>query len=835
MGAKKIYLKDNTGAVFAPVTAWSAVKSESGKTLDETVGVFNVDAHYPLSDGMFYTHDTAVEKIPASVQHQGLIITYKTDKTTIVNEQCVSTAWSKAANDWKKVDAELPLGKDIYYDEYYKDGYLSQKGAIVPDSDWINTDYISVKGIEYVYWNSGYITANANIVLFDEDKNAVYYYQSINIPRRITVPSGIVYVRASFYKPKIEECYLKANGGKILKKGLFRSKIKDEITKLLSKVDTLSDDYDYKVEKTGMIGKDDATLVDGFELKDGHTYYCFMKTETQPELGQLSFGIGNAGFVKIPEETDLVNKGFIRVISYKGKDVKSRVYFNGVSGDIANTVVTVTVKDLTDPTTMPKVVARKGELTQLREKMETSSGSQGASQSVPLCKIIVKEGQFVKGSQAPHLGICATTDWSVIPYKNVRVSVHLPDSLQCQFCFGTNSTVNESTDWLSNGDEIDMVGKKYFAINFSDKGEANTLSVGLDGLKELIRSGAVSMTINRTSGYNLLSVLQDSDKYVRRTIGKDDFVFIHTSDIHGDVARYMHALEYADSIGADMFLNTGDSVSYINQQGCSYVPVLGEEHVTPSIVVAGNHDMAKRANTATVIAELLGNLPSKFGYKMSESTTGIYYFRDFLEKKVRIIVLDVCDGNTGHINSRRISQEQAEWFVNTLNSTPVGYGVIVAKHEVDNTSCTSLDENFRNRLDKRTLGESTEFNLRGVVDKFISRSSGSVQVTTDVAVNVNFTSVDSSIEFLAWLIGHGHNDFVGKYGDTENTQLVLAVDCTSAVQSGTDLYRDIDGTMQDSFNVIAVNRTSHHIKVMKVGSNVRKDNTDCKIASVSYL
>ena len=66
-------------------------------------------------------------------------------------------------------------------------------------------------------------------------------------------------------------------------------------------------------------------------------------------------------------------------------------------------------------------------------------------------------------------------------------------------------------------------------------------------------------------------------------------------------------------------------------------------------------------------------------YDYSITTNKTYYYKDFSSLNIRIIALNIYEER--HIGySCRISQDQINWFISTLASTPANYGVIVIAH-----------------------------------------------------------------------------------------------------------------------------------------------------------
>jgi hypothetical protein len=120
-----------------------------------------------------------------------------------------------------------------------------------------------------------------------------------------------------------------------------------------------------------------------------------------------------------------------------------------------------------------------------------------------------------------------------------------------------------------------------------------------------------------------------------------------------------------------------------------------------------------------------------------------------------------------------------------------------------------------------------------IIDGFISKSAGTESYTdngTPVSVSYDFTGVASGVEFIAYIVGHRHEDWIGKYAHSTNLQISLGVTTGNAICSSnyyygfsnqSDLPRNQGkGTMQDAVNVYGIDRDKGIIKVARIGSDI---------------
>ena len=211
-----------------------------------------------------------------------------------------------------------------------------------------------------------------------------------------------------------------------------------------------------------------------------------------------------------------------------------------------------------------------------------------------------------------------------------------------------------------------------------------------------------------------------------------------------------------------------------------------------------------------------------------------YWYRDFDAKKIRVISIDYYA--TGYPG---LGQAQLSWFVDTLAATPTGYGVIILMHSPeDAVVAVEGYEKFMQPSPK--YGDIFEPNgtyvgshpIRAIVDAFIGKTTVSIAYTDNdesVSVSANFTSRDASTEFIAYMVGHRHEDNVGYYENSVNTQLCLGVVCGTGMYGDashaawanqSDLMRGDVGVTQDAFNVYGIDREKGEIRIARIGATV---------------
>ena len=325
--------------------------------------------------------------------------------------------------------------------------------------------------------------------------------------------------------------------------------------------------------------------------------------------------------------------------------------------------------------------------------------------------------------------------------------------------------------------------------------------------------------------------------------------FGHTSDIHGDVERYSQFLDYCDHIGVDAALISGDFAAKTPSQSCQFINDIADKHSVMVLPCTGNHDCYGLTTAQEQRSQVVGYLMDKHDVVTnSEEDYPTYFYKDVIDKKIRIISLNTYEGDRTDYNCN-FTQEQCEWFIDVLADTPSDYGVIIMFHspEAQPQADGVLNEFYQ---DKYAYGLYFQVGITGtpiskIVDAFISKTTTSVSYTSnsvDITVSVDFTSVNSGVEFIAYVTGHQHLDWVGLVPDVTNRQLMLNVTCGTVEGTDEDSYganlsdlpRDYVGSTQDAFNIYGIDRLNKTVRVVRVGSNVNFEGNDRKFMIIPY-
>lgn len=310
----------------------------------------------------------------------------------------------------------------------------------------------------------------------------------------------------------------------------------------------------------------------------------------------------------------------------------------------------------------------------------------------------------------------------------------------------------------------------------------------------------------------------------------NNFTLAHITDIHADVFRYANFRQFVDENTdlIDVAISTGDLVDL--QRDVQWDAVNGVDGDVEILQVVGNHDAGHQSGDTLLTDE---ELVVKFG--ITTNTGKMYYYNDFGD--YRIIVLNQFEGSTK--GTYEYSSAELTWLLSVLDSSiTANKHVIIACHIAD-TFPVSNNIGFYQRYNKwLNKYPPMQSGIEAVIDAFKRGASVS---TTVSGISVNHT-FSASGDFLCWICGHYHGDFVG-YSETHSDQLYLMGNCgvctplpfksSNMGETNSDLAR-ISGTpTEDCFNIYSFDLANRLVKVARIGANVNDMMTERKMAVYS--
>lgn len=493
-----------------------------------------------------------------------------------------------------------------------------------------------------------------------------------------------------------------------------------------------------------------------------------------------------------------------------------------------------------------------GDINEIREELRNVKIGSGEKKELFLGTLVQKSLTSNGLSDTNASKRVSTSSKMVVPFIGAKLEFTIPDGYAIGIRSGNEANnLNNNNYWYYNGDSFSFpLTDKYFRLCFA-KGtkpiaEGADQAVTVSEINSYIESGDILIMYSVNEDGIVLRNCE-TEKYVKGSMrnfvsGASNNgsitklpVFAHTSDIHGDAKRFKQFAEYCDYLGVDAALVSGDVTSYqASYDGVQFINDIADEYDTPVLLCTGNHD-AWGLNTDQEQNEIvMGYLITKNDAETNPNVTyPTYFYKDFAAKNIRVISLNLYEGNHNGQNCN-FSKVQCDWFISVLASTPANYGVIVMFHSPESMPVApSGKEAFRQTVLNYSGLQS---GLSGtpfakIIDAFIGKTTLSLTYTsggTDISTEADFTGVASGVEFIAYVNGHLHTDTVGYIPSTTHIQLDLNVCCGIAIYgssypylaNNSDLPRDAKGSTQDCFNIYAIDRSAKTVRIAKVGSNV---------------
>ena len=460
-----------------------------------------------------------------------------------------------------------------------------------------------------------------------------------------------------------------------------------------------------------------------------------------------------------------------------------------------------------------------------------------------VCKTVTTEvtlGNFVCGSVGPDAIMAAQTQLAqqtliAVPYLGAVLSVTVCSGYYVRVHSGNfHKAIDKVSPWLGvegGGSYTYPLPEDSIYMRLSiRRADGNVIAP-----QELSAAG---VTVTYESSSDVVSDNMEKAAYLSNT-GKP--VLIHISDIHGDVIRAERAAVFARQIDASALMISGDLTAYLPPDwGSALTDALKKYPEVPAVYGIGNHDA--RSLPSDVCAEII----HRTYYPEHPLTVNgeTYYYRDLPEDKLRLISVNQQEGSeTSKLGGTRYRQEQVNWLLDTLLTTPSGYGVVLMCHSPELDPMGHMDPKYPeffqqvNRVPAAMTNDRSKYTgaiLRDIVDAFIGRSTientySEGNGTNPVQVTADFSKVASGAEFIALLTGHLHTDSVCYIHGATHKQLLLDITCGTATYGApggygkladpADLIRKPDHASQDAFNAYVIHREEGTVEILRIGAS----------------
>lgn len=488
----------------------------------------------------------------------------------------------------------------------------------------------------------------------------------------------------------------------------------------------------------------------------------------------------------------------------------------------------------------------------------------------------VQQGKPSSDGKVSSDSTYVTTQEYMVPEVGVTITFKLPSNIRCVVYHGINAHNLLTSGTLSNGGSYTFAngGSTDVTTNNTDmvyriafrKYNGSYSSITANEVQSLISSKDIDITYEILDNSNIFDRNDNSVLPAARCNPNDHQApyynkyacIYHISDVHSDKIRLENFFHFTDITKPTHLVLSGDLVNYGRYTNdWSYITEGIEDHdiSIPSLPCIGNHEM-NYITLSDAYTTYLKYFVDKYGYTHTGSNT--YFYWDDTTYKIRFISFNQNEYDVASTSWKYIiSSTQINWFINTLKSTPANYGVILICHmpETMPSYYSAGNYDYRNWFGNNQNYNSNNFwrgtgtPLTRIIDAFIRRISVSASYTNaspggTVSYTADFSSgVASGANFICWMTGHLHCDCVGyvNYSGSTVKQVMLNITCGNAGASTAGDYSEDDdlprmtwGKTQDAFNAYVIDTDNKKIKLMRIGSDVSRDQNVRSYAEISY-
>ncbi|MBF7129698.1 BppU family phage baseplate upper protein [Pediococcus pentosaceus] len=247
----------------------------------------------------------------------------------------------------------------------------------------------------------------------------------------------------------------------------------------------------------------------------------------------------------------------------------------------------------------------------------------------------------------------------------------------------------------------------------------------------------------------------------------------------------------------------------------------------PAFILKGNHDVnynhkVAEMNLTSVItdkewSQVYDKVAPDYGEKRNDGAN--YFYKDFDNKKVRLIGLDTYDlpettNDDGSMkynrfNTSGLQQAQLNWLANTALQVPKGTTVVISMHHpIDGTLATAPDVT-------KVINHDV---LMQIINDFVAGKSNSISgKVSDVPVKIDYTFKGAGT-IAALLSGHFHTDGNVVKNGINFIQTRCSLGSGDNVMGDKRIKEYIGTPLEDAFDIVTIDTTAKTINLKRVGA-----------------
>ena len=303
-----------------------------------------------------------------------------------------------------------------------------------------------------------------------------------------------------------------------------------------------------------------------------------------------------------------------------------------------------------------------------------------------------------------------------------------------------------------------------------------------------------------------------------RTQTSQHLILLHFSDMHissdnNTKANLARVVEFYNAYSSyiDDILHTGDTLrDNWDDNLDEWDAIDGTENI---LNVIGNHDVKSGATITPTLVQIYNRfiLPyvGNWGVVQPQNAAAngrCYWYKDYTDAHIRLIGLDIMLEWETERFSQAERTAQRTWLQSVLSDALTNdYAVMIAEHY----------PSFYNPIEGCPFNTPPRFEVGNHLYYFATQVQD---------------FIDGGGEFVCWLAGHTHRDYVGTLYTVDNgvttdyTQLIFGSDTAkiSSASGWSDSLREFGKKSQDCANIVSVDRYSKTVTLYRIGSDLNR-------------
>lgn len=333
------------------------------------------------------------------------------------------------------------------------------------------------------------------------------------------------------------------------------------------------------------------------------------------------------------------------------------------------------------------------------------------------------------------------------------------------------------------------------------------------------------------------------------TIAEDEMAFLHISDTHGSDRSLEPACGFLDMTDCSFGLLSGDIVATNDMKK------MLRSCTKPFLLIPGNHDAYDGGGEYRFRTRMLDPMQD-INNVIYGAPKCNYWHRDFYKGGYSLRVIAIDQFQIDHYSKKErespsiLTQEQIDWFIQTLKDSYDFDGIIIMMHEgfgnaivgqrdmdATNDFISIYAKDYQNCYDY--AGVYNTMIIPDIVEAYLTgenleaKEYMNANYLEKVTVTTDFEGAHDN--FIAYFGGHAHWDMVEHLKDyPRQLQSLIAYGGYRTGSRLNDLVKTVNGLYSFTINMNIIDFKNRKITIKRLGSTVKVDGTKREEISFGY-